>query len=97
MKIAFALVLISLVFADACDVKLIKSFQIQGCDPRVESVELFKPWEDGFPCIRVPSIIRTPHALIAYAECRMITGDGCNPTQNMRIPKQLYKDFVILQ
>lgn len=53
-------------------------FPPQGCDARVMSVEVFKPWEGGFPCIRVPSIIRTPHALIAFAECRMITGDDCN-------------------
>lgn len=62
-------------------------FPPQGCDARVMSVEVFKPWEGGFPCIRVPSIIRTPHALIAFAECRMITGDGCNPKSLYEIGK----------
>ncbi|KAK8804128.1 hypothetical protein WA171_000221 [Blastocystis sp. BT1] len=69
--------LIAVVSSDACD----------GCDPRIKSVELFKPWEDGFPCIRVPSIVRTPHALIAYAECRMVIGDGCIPDSAVPLPR----------
>lgn len=67
----------------------------QGCDPRIKSVELFKPWEDGFPCIRVPSIVRTPHALIAYAECRMVIGDGCIPDSAVPLPRQLLRTSII--
>lgn len=35
----------------------------------------------------VPSIVRTPHALIAYAECRMVIGDGCIPDSAVPLPR----------
>jgi hypothetical protein len=44
----------------------------------------------GFPCVRVPSVIAVPGALLAFAECRSFVGDGCQPHgwQNMSTDKQ---------
>jgi hypothetical protein len=38
--------------------------------------------EDGtvYPCVRIPSIINANGILLAFAECRRSTGDGCLPT-----------------
>ena len=34
----------------------------------------------GFPCVRVPSLLAIPGGpLLAFAECRSFTGDGCEP------------------
>lgn len=34
----------------------------------------------GFPCVRVPSLLAIPAGpLLAFAECRSFTGDGCEP------------------
>eukprot|EP01084_Bolivina_argentea_P221132 374616_1 len=44
-------------------------------------VSVFMHGEDGFPCIRAPSIISTNNGtLVAFAMCRKYTGDGCSPT-----------------
>ena len=44
-------------------------------------VPVFTPGEGGYPCIRVPAIAGTSSgALVALAECRMYTGDGCVPS-----------------
>lgn len=44
-------------------------------------VPVFTPGEAGYPCIRIPSMVLAPDdsTLIAYAECRNWTGDGCEP------------------
>lgn len=36
----------------------------------------------GHPCIRVPSLLTLPDRLLAFAECRSFTGDGCEPAGN---------------
>jgi len=33
-----------------------------------------------YPCVRIPSIITADGVLLAFAECRRSTGDGCEPT-----------------
>eukprot|EP00035_Acanthoeca_spectabilis_P014612 m.281716 g.281716 ORF g.281716 m.281716 type:complete len:480 (-) comp16177_c0_seq2:109-1548(-) len=33
-----------------------------------------------YPCVRIPSIITAGGTLLAFAECRRSTGDGCLPT-----------------
>lgn len=41
-----------------------------------------------YPCVRIPSLLLAGGgALLAFAECRLVTGDGCNPvnvTMNVR-------------
>lgn len=38
--------------------------------------------EGGYPCLRIPAIVQTKSGkLLAFAECRTFTGDGCNPTK----------------
>ena len=43
--------------------------------------EVFVPGELGYPCIRIPSIILAGDnsTMLAFAECRTMTGDGCLP------------------
>lgn len=42
---------------------------------------VFTHGEGGYPCIRIPSIIQVKSGkLLAFAECRTFTGDGCIPT-----------------
>ena len=57
---------------------------IDSCEasPETSFVEVFTPFEGGYPCIRIPAIIRMPqlNRIIAFAECRNWTGDGCIPT-----------------
>ena len=44
-------------------------------------VSVFKHGEGGFPCIRAPSIVSTNSGvLVAFAMCRLYTGDGCKLT-----------------
>ena len=46
-------------------------------------VPVFTPGEGGYPCIRVPAIASTSDGvLVAFAECRKYTGDGCVPNNN---------------
>ncbi len=46
-------------------------------------VDVFTPGEVGFPCIRIPYITQTSSGvLVALAECRQWTGDGCNPSKD---------------
>ena len=41
---------------------------------------MFSSGEGGYPCIRIPAITSTPDGtLVAFAECRAWTGDGCEP------------------
>ena len=50
-------------------------------------VEVFKHGEKGFPCIRAPSIVSTNSGvLVAFAMCRLYTGDGCKPTNDYQLP-----------
>ena len=44
------------------------------------SVVVFQHGEGGYPCIRIPAIVRCGGLLHAFAECRTRTGDGCVPT-----------------
>eukprot|EP01084_Bolivina_argentea_P265730 450538_1 len=47
-------------------------------------VTVFSPGEGGYPCIRVPAIVSTNNGtLIAFAECRKYTGDGCVPNNKI--------------
>eukprot|EP01064_Diplonema_japonicum_P012826 TRINITY_DN20179_c2_g1_i1.p1 TRINITY_DN20179_c2_g1~~TRINITY_DN20179_c2_g1_i1.p1 ORF type:complete len:366 (+),score=24.99 TRINITY_DN20179_c2_g1_i1:36-1100(+) len=50
--------------------------------------EVFVPGEGGYPCIRIPVLLKTPsNKLLAFAECRRYTGDGCYPkTSNSTNP-----------
>lgn len=43
------------------------------------STTVFRAGEGGFPCVRVPSLLAIPgtSTLLAFAECRLFTGDGC--------------------
>lgn len=43
--------------------------------------DVFVNGEGGYPCIRIPSIVRVPGTgeLVAFAECREWVGDGCGP------------------
>jgi sialidase-1 len=46
----------------------------------VEHTTVFSPGEAGYNCIRIPSILLVDNAtLLAFAECRNYTGDGCVP------------------
>ena len=51
-------------------------------DTGIPFVEVFTPGEGDYPCIRIPAIARIPTSgrLVAFAECRRVVGDGCNPT-----------------
>jgi hypothetical protein len=41
---------------------------------------VFEAGIGGFPCVRVPSLLAIPGGpLLAFAECRLFTGDGCEP------------------
>eukprot|EP01052_Picozoa_sp_SAG31_P051825 SAG31_NODE_12492_length_937_cov_1.681384_1_plen_159_part_00 len=43
-------------------------------------VSVFSSGIGGFPCVRVPSLLAVPGGpLLAFAECRSFTGDGCEP------------------
>eukprot|EP00048_Salpingoeca_helianthica_P015629 m.227715 g.227715 ORF g.227715 m.227715 type:complete len:362 (+) comp17295_c0_seq1:146-1231(+) len=42
-------------------------------------VPVFRPGELGYPCIRIPALMSVNKLLLAYAECRNWTGDGCRP------------------
>eukprot|EP01059_Diplonema_ambulator_P025965 TRINITY_DN43108_c0_g1_i1.p1 TRINITY_DN43108_c0_g1~~TRINITY_DN43108_c0_g1_i1.p1 ORF type:complete len:434 (+),score=98.14 TRINITY_DN43108_c0_g1_i1:41-1303(+) len=57
--------------------------QLQGCEMGTSYTEVFVPNENGYPCVRIPAILRTPSGrLLAYAECRNWTGDGCEPVEH---------------
>ena len=43
------------------------------------SVPVFRFGEGGWPCTRIPSVVLTNTTLLAFAECRPRTGDGCLP------------------
>eukprot|EP01084_Bolivina_argentea_P301937 521049_1 len=44
-------------------------------------VEVFWHGDNGIPCIRIPAITQTTgNTLLAFAECRHWTGDGCAPS-----------------
>nr|QGJ83574.1 sialidase [Opalinidae sp.] len=59
------------------------------CDPLIHNVPVFVHGEGGYPCIRIPAIIRTHTGkLLAFAECRKFIGDGCTPTDGKEYPKQ---------
>lgn len=47
--------------------------------PTTSDVTVFRAGEGGFPCVRVPSLVYLPgtETLLAFAECRNFTGDGC--------------------
>lgn len=43
---------------------------------------VFEAGIGGFPCVRVPSLLAIPGGpLLAFAECRLFTGDGCEPVK----------------
>ncbi len=43
-------------------------------------ISVFSSGIGGFPCVRVPSLLAIPGGpLLAFAECRSFTGDGCEP------------------
>ena len=60
--------------------------------PRENTTVVFSHGEGGYACIRIPSIVHTEGVanhdgssrstgiLVAFAECRRHTGDGCTPT-----------------
>lgn len=48
--------------------------------PRANTTIVFSHGEGGYDCIRIPSIVNAGSVLVAFAECRRHTGDGCNPT-----------------
>lgn len=47
--------------------------------PRPNTTVVFTHGEGGYPCIRIPAIVNARGVLIAFAECRRQTGDGCEP------------------
>lgn len=50
------------------------------CDPLVFTTRVFVHGEEGYPCIRIPAIIKTGSGkLLAFAECRTFAGDNCYP------------------
>lgn len=54
------------------------------CDPVVFTTPVFIHGEGGYPCIRIPAIIKTGSGkLLAFAECRTYTGDGCEPNSSV--------------
>ncbi|EGD83596.1 hypothetical protein PTSG_04204 [Salpingoeca rosetta] len=54
---------------------------IADCEANVTLVDVFTPGEAGYPCIRIPSLVLVGDgSLLAFAECRNWTGDGCEPT-----------------
>ncbi|EDQ86314.1 uncharacterized protein MONBRDRAFT_28502 [Monosiga brevicollis MX1] len=54
---------------------------IADCDVNRTQIAVFTPGELGYPCIRIPSILLAGdnRTLLAFAECRNWTGDGCEP------------------
>lgn len=49
-------------------------------DPPLNFTPVFTPHEGGYPCIRIPSLLLVGNkVLLAFAECRNFTGDGCRP------------------
>ena len=50
---------------------------------RLDPVPVFSYNDGGFPCTRIPSLLALPggKTLLAFVECRMFTGDGCEPTR----------------
>ena len=48
-----------------------------------DPVVVFRHGERGYPCIRVPSIVRTNSSLLAFAGTRCGAGDGCFPAGNV--------------
>jgi sialidase-1 len=40
-------------------------------------VVLFKPWDEGLPCWRIPSLALAGKVLVAFAEGRASSGDAC--------------------
>lgn len=56
------------------------SAQASGEDWQRRSATVFTFNEGGWPCTRIPSIVLAGNAtLLAFAECRVHTGDGCVP------------------
>eukprot|EP00054_Salpingoeca_dolichothecata_P015800 m.91606 g.91606 ORF g.91606 m.91606 type:complete len:447 (-) comp21663_c0_seq5:367-1707(-) len=53
------------------------------CTSNTTFVNVFTPGEGGYPCIRIPAILLAGDnkTLLAYAECRNWTGDGCEPSK----------------
>ena len=48
--------------------------------PKLPFVPVFISGEAGYPCIRIPSVLLVgDEALLAFAEARKWTGDGCYP------------------
>ena len=50
--------------------------------------------QDGYPCYRVPNVINTGVALLAFAEARNWTGDGCIPPNFPNMPDG-HRDLVM--
>ena len=56
-------------------------------DDAADSTAVFSSGIGGFPCVRVPSLLQVPAhggrpaTLLAFAECRSMTGDGCEPAK----------------
>jgi hypothetical protein len=49
-------------------------------DDVLPTTPVFESGIGGFPCVRVPSLLAVPAGpLLAFAECRSFTGDGCEP------------------
>lgn len=58
----------------------------------IESVTVFLPGELGYPCIRIPSLLLVKNVLLAFAECRNWTGDGCAPVHTITDLNMLVED-----
>jgi hypothetical protein len=61
MKLFLPLVLVMLPSANSAD---------------LEPTVVFMSGIGGYPCVRVPSLIAVPGAILAFAECRSFVGDG---------------------
>lgn len=55
------------------------------CAPDAPGTTVFSYNEGHWPCTRIPSIILAGHStLLAFAECRDRTGDGCKPDRPVK-------------
>ena len=64
--------------------------------PSSNSISVFSSGIGGFPCVRVPSLLAIPGGpLLAFAECRSFTGDGCEPQDGTANRSSDVKDRVV--
>lgn len=64
-------------------------------EPAHSTARVFAAGEAGYKCIRIPSLLLAGDSLLAFAEGRNFTGDGCHPLAPGPVPNNWNRDLVL--